>query len=80
MVLAKDVLGGRTGWWPESIAPTRALPRAYQERRAQVVLAEDVLGGAGEVVAIKVLRRQYAYAGQKARPAPAPACISCRRL
>ena len=34
-----------------------------------MVLAEDVLGGAGELVAIKVLRRQYAYAGQKARPA-----------
>ena len=41
------------------------------DARTQVVLAEDVLGGAGEVVAIKVLRRQYAYAGQKARPAPA---------
>ncbi|KAK9826879.1 hypothetical protein WJX81_003020 [Elliptochloris bilobata] len=32
---------------------------------AQVVLAEDVLGGASELVAIKVMRRQYAYAGQK---------------
>ena len=51
---------------------------ADQERRLQVVLAEDVLGGAGELVAIKVLRRQYSYAGQKARPAPAPARASLR--
>ena len=32
-----------------------------------MLLAEDVLGGAGALVAIKVMRRQFAYAGQKAR-------------
>ncbi len=32
-----------------------------------MVLAEDVLSGTGALVAVKVMRRQFAYAGQKAR-------------
>ena len=73
--------GAWASWWPLYSCPNPLIPlRVYQERRAQVVLAEDVLGGAGEVVAIKVLRRQYAYAGQKARPVHAPATMACSSL
>lgn len=33
----------------------------------QVVLAEDTLHPSGRLVAIKIMKRQYAYTGQKVR-------------
>jgi len=43
------------------------LPHGRPSPGAQVILAEDVLRGGGALVAIKVMHRQFAYAGQKAR-------------
>ena len=36
----------------------------------QVVLAEDTLQLSRPLVAIKVMKRQHTYTGQKARPCP----------